>query len=164
VNSIGGLVVLAHALAGVLFFAGLIGRWIALDQATRSDDIGDVQATLRVSARFERMVIVGSMVVFILGIAAAIARGLPFLGPLQGASVNWVFVSLVLFLSIIPLVPLVFLPRGRVFEAALESASAAGQVTSELRTAFHDPVVRAAHIYELGVVTIVLVFMLTKPF
>ena len=162
--SLGGLVVLAHALAGVLFFAGLIGRWIALDQASKADDVRDMRAMLGVSARFERMVIVGSLVVFVLGIAAAVARGLPLLGPLQGEGANWLFVSLLLFVSIIPLVPLVFVPRGRLFDAALESATAAGQVTPELRSAFHDPVVRAAHVYELGVVTIVLVLMLAKPF
>jgi hypothetical protein len=164
VSAIGGLVVLAHALAGVLFFAGLVGRWIALDQASRADDIRDVPVALRVSSRFERMVIVGANVVLVLGVAAALARGVPFLGPLQGAGVNWLFVSLLLFLSILPIVPLVFLPSGRVFAAALEAAIAAGQVTPKLRAAFHDPVVRAAHVYELGVVTIVLVLMLTKPF
>ena len=57
-----------------------------------------------------------------------------------------------------------FLPRGRVFEAALEEAEAAGVVTDALRQAWSDPVVRAAHIYELTVVTIVLVLMLAKPF
>ena len=69
-----------------------------------------------------------------------------------------------LFLSVLPLVPLVFLPRGRVFEAALEEAEAAGVVTDRLRAAWSDPVVRGAHIYELTAVTIVLVLMLSKPF
>ena len=38
------------------------------------------------------------------------------------------------------------------------------QNTPALRAAFHDPVMRAAHVYELGAVTVVLVLMLTKPF
>ena len=92
------------------------------------------------------------------------AEGLPLLGPFVGAGANWLFVSLLLFLSVLPLVPLVFLPRGRVFEAALEEAEAAGVVTDRLRAAWSDPVVRGAHIYELTAVTIVLVLMLAKPF
>jgi hypothetical protein len=74
------------------------------------------------------------------------------------------FVSLVLYLSIVPLVPLVFVPRGKAFAAALEAAEARGEYTPELRAAFHDPLTRAAHVYELGAVTVVLVLMLTKPF
>jgi hypothetical protein len=86
------------------------------------------------------------------------------LGPLTGGSVDWLFVSLLLLLSPLPLVPLVFLPRGKVFEAALAAAEAEGRVTPELRAAWLDPVVRAAHVYELGSVTVVLILMLTKPF
>ena len=77
--------------------------------------------------------IVGSLVVLVLGIATAIVKGIPFLGPLQGGRVDWLFVSLLLFLSVIPLVPLVFLPRGRVFDAAMADAEARGEVTPALR-------------------------------
>ena len=95
----------------------------------------------RAAAPFETLVIAGSLVVFILGILTAWAEGLPLLGPFVGAGTNWLFVSLVLFLSVLPLVPLVFLPRGRVFEAALEEAETAGVVTDRLRAAWSDPVV-----------------------
>ena len=108
--------------------------------------------------------IVTSALVLVFGIATAIVQGRPFLGPLQNAPVDWLFTSLVIYVSAIPLVPLVFLPRGRVFEAALEEASAQGAVTSALRAAFADPVVRAAHVYELAVSIIVLVLMISKPF
>ncbi|HEV8189942.1 MAG TPA: hypothetical protein VGP82_00410, partial [Ktedonobacterales bacterium] len=66
--------------------------------------------------------------------------------------------------SVIALVPLVFIPRGKVFGAALEEASAQGVVTSELQAAFADPVVRAAHIYELTAVGVVVALMVTRPF
>ena len=119
----------------------------------------------RAAAPFETLVIVGSMVVFVLGVLTAYTRG-PAAARARssGAPVTWLFVSLVLYLSVLPLVPLVFLPRGRVFEAALEEAEAAGVVTEPLRAAWSDPVVRAAHVYELGAVTVVLVLMLAKPF
>ena len=163
-SSLGGLLALTHALAGVTFIAGLIGRWIVLGLAERATDLTSMRTLSAGAAPFERLVIVGSLVVLVLGVATAIARGIPFLGPLQGQRVDWLFVSLVLFLSVVPLVPLVFLPRGKVFDGAMAEADARGEVTPALRAAWRDPVVRAAHVYELGAVTVVLVLMLTKPF
>lgn len=153
-----------HALLGVLFMAGLIGRWVALAAAERSEVLPDTRAMLRISARFERIVIVTSSLVLLLGVATAIAQGRPFLGPFQGAGFDWLFVSLVLYLSALPLVPLVFLPRGRVFDAALEAAGTDGTVTPAVRDAFADPVVRVAHVYELGMTLVVFVLMVAKPF
>jgi hypothetical protein len=153
-----------HALLGALFMAGLIGRWVALAAAERSEVLPDTRAMLRVSARFERIVIVSSTLVLLLGVATAIAQGRPFLGPFQGAGLDWLFVSLVLYLSALPLVPLVFLPRGRVFDAALEAAGTDGTVTPAVRAAFADPLVRAAHAYELGMTLVVFVLMVAKPF
>jgi len=158
------VVVLAHALIGILFIAGLIGRWIVLGLAERATELPAMKTLTAAAGPFERIVIVGSMLVFLAGILAAFMEGRTVLGPLTGGTVDWLFVSVVLFLSILPLVPLVFLPRGRVFEAALVDAEGKGQVTPELRMAWRDPVVRAAHLYELAAVTLVLVLMLTKPF
>ncbi len=158
------LLVATHALLGAIFLGGLIGRWIVLGLAERADTLARMQ-TLTVAARpFERIVIYGSMAVLVLGVAAAIAQGRAVLGPLQGASIDWLFVSLVLYLSVLPLVRLVFLPRGRVFDAAMEDAVARGEVTGELAMAWRDPFVRAAHVYELVAVSVVFVLMVTKPF
>ena len=154
----------AHALIGVWFMGALIARWVTLGVAARGDTIGDVRATLAVSARFERSVIVGSMLTLVAGLATAFVQGRPFLGPLQGAPVDWLFVSLVLFLSIIPVIPTIFVPKGRQFAAALDEATAAGTVTDRLRLAFHDRTVFVAHVYELVAVTIVFVLMVAKPF
>lgn len=158
------VIVLVHAVVGVLFVGGLIGRWITLGAAARVNDLAGVRTLLNVTGPFERIVIGGSTAVALLGVAAAIAQGRALLGPLQGAGVDWIFVSVILFLSIAALVPLVFLPRGRIFEAALADAEARGVYTDALRRAFHDPITRAAHVYELGAVTIILVLMFTKPF
>jgi hypothetical protein len=158
------VVVLAHALIGISFVAGLIGRWLVLGAAERATDLPAMRTLTAAAAPFERIVIVGSLLVFAFGLAAAYLEGRSVLGPLTGGSVDWLFVSLILFLSILPLVPLVFLPRGRVFEAAMAEAEAAGRVTPELETAWRDPVARVAHVYELGAVTLILVLMLSKPF
>lgn len=64
----------------------------------------------------------------------------------------------------IPHVPLVLLPKGRVFDSAMEGAVSANQVTRELTTAFHDPVVDAAYVYELVAVAVITLLVVTKPF
>jgi uncharacterized membrane protein len=154
----------AHAVLGIWIVAALVGRWVTLGQAARTTDITAVHTLLRLSDRFERMVVRIPPVVLILGIGTAIAQGRPFLGPLQGGSVDWLLVSLVLYLSIIPLIPLIFIPRGRVFGAALTDADASGTVTPGLTAAFRDRVVLAAHLYEFAAIIAVFVLMITKPF
>jgi hypothetical protein len=72
-------------------------------------------------------------------------------------------VALILYLSLIPLVPLVFLPRGKIFEAAMADAEAAGQVTPALRAALDDRAVWGARWFERIVVAVIIVLMVTKP-
>ena len=145
------IVVLTHALLGILFIAGLIGRWIVLGLSQRATDLPSMKTLAAAAGPFERLVIVVPIVRAAVRRVAAFMEGRSVLGPLTGGSVDWLFVSLLLFLSPLPLVPLVFLPRGRVFEAAMATAEAEGRVTPELQAAWRDPVVRAAHVYELAV-------------
>ncbi len=161
---LGVVLKVAHAVLGVWIIAALVGRWITLNQAARSDDLAAVHTLLRLSDRFEWMVIRIPPIVLVLGIGTAIAQGRAFLGPIQGASVDWLFVALVVYLSILPLIPLVFLPRGRVFAVALAEADAQGRVTEALTRGFRDPVVNAAHFYEVAAIVAVFVLMITKPF
>ena len=63
-----------------------------------------------------------------------------------------------------PLVPVVFLPRGKRFDESLQDALTLGELTSQLKAALNDRVVKAAHAYELAVVGIVIFLMVTKPF
>ncbi len=150
-----------HVASAFWFVTGLIGRDVVLGRARRSDDLGRIRALLDASSPFERaMVIPGSVAVMTLGILTWWAEKLP----LWGDGTRWVPVSLIVFASTIPLVPLVFLPRGRIFDAALTSATAAGRVTPELTAVSRDPVVAAARWYELAVVAVVVLLMVTKPF
>jgi hypothetical protein len=110
---------------------------------------------------FERwMVIPGSMAVFVAGLLAAWAEDIPLWGPGSG----WLAASIVVFLSTIPLVPLIFLPRGKIFEVALAAARTRGRVTPELAIAFRDPAVTFARVYETIAIAIVVALMVTKPF
>jgi uncharacterized membrane protein len=158
---------LVHALTGVLLVAGLLGRWVALRHAERAACVGDlaaVRALLTASSVFERTVIVTSQLVFVLGLLTAWSAGFPLLGFLQGSSTNWLLASLVLYLDAILLVPTVFLPRGRIFGAALDDAVIRGSPTPGLVAAFKDPVSRLAHYLELTAIVAVLVLMIAKPF
>lgn len=150
-----------HVASAFWFVAGLIGRNVLLGLARRSDDLRRVRTLVDVAGPFERfMVQPASAVVLVLGILTMWAQGLP----VWGHGTRWVTVSLIAFLSLIPLVPLVFLPRGRVFEAALADSIASGRITPPLSTAFHDPAVAAARWYEIAVVAFVVFLMVAKPF
>jgi hypothetical protein len=159
-----GLIVLAHALLGIVFFGGLFGRWIVLGLAARATTLGAMRTLTHAASPFERIVIVIGTIAGVLGIGSALVQGRALLGPLQGGPVDWLFVSVVLVVTSFPLPSLVFIPRGKVFEAALEDATSRDEVTPALTAAWRDPVVRAAHIYELTIVTVILILMLAKPF
>ncbi|HSL75713.1 MAG TPA: DUF2269 family protein [Candidatus Limnocylindrales bacterium] len=154
----------AHAVLGVWIIAAVVGRWVTLDKAAASQDLRAVHTLLDASERFERWARQIPTIVLVLGILTAVFQSRPVLGPLQGAPVDWLFVSLVVYLSVIPWIPLVFLPKGRVFAAALARADEGGRVTPELTAAFHDRTVFAGHVYEIAALVTVFVLMITKPF
>ena len=159
--SLADLLQLLHVASAFAFVAGVIGRDIILSRARRAGDVGRIRDLVGMAGPFEQfLVIPGSFLVPLFGILTWWAQGLP----LWGEDTRWVTVSLLAFLTAIPPVPLVFLPRGRVFEAALASALEVGRATPELSTALHDPIVSAARWYELGVIAFVLLLMVTKPF
>jgi len=91
-------------------------------------------------------------------------QGWPILGFLQGGAVNWVLVSILIYLSIMVFVVRVFLPRGKLSEAALQEAVARGQVTPRLTEAFNDRAVAAGHLYELVALVVIVYLMVVKPF
>jgi Predicted integral membrane protein (DUF2269) len=162
-GTLSGGLALVHALVGIAFVAGLVGRWIVLVAADQARTLPEIRTLTRVAVPFERLVQYGSLLVFVLGVATALVEHQPFLGPIVGAPVDWLFLSLVLYLSILPLIPLVFVPRGRHLQEAMRDAELRKEATPALRQAFADPVVRAAHLYELGAVTMILGLMLAKP-
>jgi hypothetical protein len=156
---------LLHVATAFWLIAGVLGRYVVLSTAEHSMDIQAVRTLLPVANIFERaMVIPGTNAVFIAGLLTAWVQGWPILGFLQGGKSNWVLVSLLLLLSLIPIIAFVFVPRGKIFGKAFEESVAKGQVTPELTAAFRDPVVRAAHIYELLILVVIVILMVLKPF
>jgi len=150
-----------HVASAFWYVAGLIGRDVVFGRARQSDDLGRIRELLDTSTPFERlMVIPGSIAVLTLGLLTWWAGKLP----IWGAGTRWLPVSLIVFASTIPLVPLIFLPRGKVFDDALASAVEVGRVTPELTSALRDSAVAAARWYEFVVVAVVMLLMVTKPF
>lgn len=154
-------VVLLHVATAFWFVGGLIGRWLVLSRARSSADMTVVSELVELSGRFERwMVQPGSFAVVLAGLLAAWATDLPW----TGEGNWWLLTSLLLFVSVGVLVPAVFIPRGKVFEASLEAAKEQGSVTPALSAAFGDALVSFARVYEVAAIAVIVVLMVTKPF
>jgi hypothetical protein len=155
---------LGHALAGVSFVVGLAGIWIVSDFASRADTPASMRQLLHVAGPFGLLATGGGITLTVLGVAAAVALGRPLLGPLQGGSVDWMFVSVLLLLPIFGSLAVVYPRFGRRLRGALTAAEAEGRITADLTAAWADPVYRLARRYELAAVIVVLALMISKPF
>jgi uncharacterized membrane protein len=159
-ETLAGLLKLVHVALAMVLVAGIIGRWLTLGRAQRADDLDDVTRFTEAAHPFERMVVLSSMLILPAGLLTAWAQGYEWLGLTTG----WMLASVALYLVASILVPTVFLPRGRAFEAALAEARATGSVTPALRAAFADPAVRAARTYEVVGIALIVALMVLKPF
>lgn len=153
------LLKLSHLVLAMALVAGLTGRWLMLRRAAASDDVEDSARIAELAGPFERLVIVSSMLVLPAGLATAWAQGYPWLGLTTG----WMLLTVLLIIPILVMVPTVFIPRGRVFEAAMADARAKGIVTPGLRRAFADPAVAFARRYEIAAIAIIVALMVLKP-
>lgn len=152
---------LLHVLSAFWLVSGLAARGVVLHKAEQSNDLQMTKEFLNLAGVFERrMVIPGSQVVFLIGIALVFVGGYRFWGPGN----NWILASIILYLLIMALVPTVFLPKGKRLDGLMEEATSQDRVTPELTAALRDPAVRLAHRVEFGAVLLVIALMVTKPF
>jgi hypothetical protein len=154
------LLKLAHVLLAFAMFAGLLGRWILLTRAAASGDVERAHLLAEAASPFERIVQMVSPLVVVVGLVTAWAQGYEWLGLTTG----WMLLTVLLIIPILAFIPMIFLPRGRVFEAEMAAARAAGEVTPGLRVAWADPAVAMARRYELGALAIIVALMVLKPF
>ena len=154
------LLKLSHVVLAMILVAGIIGRWVTLRRAQQSEDIETAVRFTEAAHPFERMVVTSSMLILPAGLLTAWAQGYDWLGLTTG----WMLISTLIYVAATLLVPTVFLPRGRAFEAALAEARAAGSVTPALRAAFEDPQVRAARSFEIAGIAVIVALMVLKPF
>ena len=162
---IASLIVVLHVLSVFWLVAGILGRGAAHALALKASDLGQLEARHEIASFFERASVrPASFVVLATGLLAAWLRGWPPFGILQGSPIQWPLVSLVVYLTIFPLIIVIFLPRGRIFRAALEGAKREGKITPELRASLADSMVAAGRGYEVVMIVVLTVLMVAKPF
>ena len=71
---------------------------------------------------------------------------------------------MIIYATVIALVPVVFIPRGKLFDEALKGTSPDSATTSALLAAVKDPAIFAAHAYEMIAAGVIVFLMVTKPF
>jgi hypothetical protein len=159
------LVVVLHVFSVFALVAGIVGRGVCHARAQRAADLPTLRTSMELGSMFELTLVRPlSFVVLLTGLAAAWARGWPILGILQGAPINWVLAALLVYMTQIPVILFVFLPRARLYHRALDEASASDIVTPALRAALADPAVRGARLYEMAMIGVLTWLMVAKPF
>ena len=154
-----------HIASALAFVGGLFARQLVRGLADQSADVRTFADLSRAAGRIENVLVIpGNLAVIVVGILLSLVTRAPMLGFLQGASQNWLLASLVLLVLGMAAVPLVFVPRGKLFDVELQRALQQGAITPALRTMLHDPLVRATHVAELVLVIVVLWLMVAKPF
>jgi uncharacterized membrane protein len=159
------LVRFLHILSAIWFIGGILARQIVRLYAKRTDDVRHFASMSQAAGRIEStMVIPGNFAVILFGVIYGLMIGAPILGFLQGAARNWLLVSNILLVIGFFNVPLIFLPRGKLLDAALKDALVKGQMTPDLRLHINDPIVRMAHWFELTAMLAVVFLMVFRPF
>jgi uncharacterized membrane protein len=154
-----------HILSAIAFAGGIFSRQIVRMYAKRTDDVVRFATLNEAALDVENWLVKpGSFVILALGVALAWRGGIPMFGVLQGQSQNWLLVSNILFVVGMLLVPTVFIPRGRRFRPLLDAALAQRRMTPELKAALDDPVVNAAHTYEIVMLLAIVALMTLKSF
>jgi uncharacterized membrane protein len=154
-----------HIIAAIIFVGGIFGRQLVRANAKKADNVQIFAALSHAAGQIENLMIIPSnLVVIVLGVILALRSGYPVLGFLQGAAQNWLFISNILLVLGLLMVPTVFIPRGKKFAAILGAALAKGEMTLELRSAMDDRVVKLAHFYEEISLVVVVALMVLKPF
>jgi uncharacterized membrane protein len=162
---VGTVVVVLHVLSVFMLISGSTGRNLIWMHVRNSKDLDTVHKYLDLAENFDtRLVRPGSALILLTGLAAAWLRGWPILGFLQGAGSNWVLAAIALYLTFIPLVTLLFLPKMKIRERALAGALAKGEITPELTAAVNDRALYLGRVYELATVVVFTWLMIAKPF
>ena len=156
------LLKLAHVLCVLTFVSGLIGRTLVRLRIPGITTIQTLREFMTLVGHFDDwLVIRGSQLTLVSGLLLGWVGGWPYI---VGSHPTWIFLSLLLFLSLLPLVFIVFVPRGKAFGEVFQIALAEQRITPELRAALADPAVRAATIYEFIMAGAILYLMILKPF
>ena len=109
------------------------------------------------------MVMPGSLGVILFGVLLALITRTPMGGFLQGASQNWLLVSILLLVVDLLTVPVVNVQRNKQFNRVLQDAVAAGQMTAQLRAELANPTIQWIYRVQLWLPVVIAVLMVFKP-
>ncbi len=159
------LLLLLHIFSAIGLYCGMAGRLVTFEMARRANSASAVVALLRASDFFERrLAIPGSMLVLVFGLLVTVGGPWGRQLTAAGANLGWLIASVVLFLALIPAIPLYLLPARKRRDLAVEASAAEGQITPALRAALDDRGVRLYRAVELAVVVVITWLMVAKPF
>jgi len=159
------LVRFIHIFGSIVFIGGILARQAVRMQGKKSTAIHTLAVYFLAAGKIESlMVIPGNMLVIIFGVILAIMVRAPILGFLQGSEQNWLLATNILLILSGLNVPLIFLPRGKIFDRLMDEALAKGAVTPELKAHLDDRTVKVAHIFEIVSLIIIVILMVFKPF
>ena len=162
---IGVIAVVVHVLTVLWLVAGIVARDVCWWHAARAKDLATLRPIASIASFFDRRAVQpGSFVVLLTGLAAAGMRGYKIFAFARGEGPAWPITAVLIYLSIIPLIVFVFLPKGRFYRAALADAESRGELTARLRASIEDPAVVAARGYEFVMIVVLVYLMVAKPF
>lgn len=154
-----------HILSSIVFIGGIFARQAVRSRGKKATSIRELEAYFLAAGQIEKlMVIPGNMAVIVFGVVLAIMMKAPIFGFLQGASQNWLLVTNLMLVAGGLMVPLVFLPRGKIFDRQMQDALSRDEITPELRFHLDDAVVKRAHFLEMFLVVVIVILMVFKPF
>jgi uncharacterized membrane protein len=154
-----------HILAVTITIGGMFARQLVRSIARKSGDLHTVASLTQAATRIDRsMVIPWSNVILIVGIILAVMLKWPIFGFLQGASQNWLLVSNILLISMLALIPTVFIPHNKKVEVFLQAALSQGNITPELTGTLNDKKNIRAHYAEEILILLIAALMVLKPF
>lgn len=154
-----------HISAAFMFLIGVGGWFLTISHAGKEKDVKTINSLVTLGIKFKNyLMFPGETVLFFAGLLAAWRGEVPILGFLQGGDVNWLLVSLILFIIRLPVIMLVSVPNEKALNIKLQEASGKGQMTRDLQATLTDKNAKRANIFVIGIYAVILFLMVMKPF
>jgi hypothetical protein len=163
-NDIFASILLWLHVSGVITFSiGMVASFLISSFASREENVKVIQSLTRLAAKFGRFMDIGGAFMLLAGFSLAGREKEPMLGFLQGSSENWLLISILLFLSTLPVI-MGYWSREKATAKELEEAAGNGKITPHLKLALADKRTRNGKLYEILAYALIVFLMTVKPF
>lgn len=162
---IGHLFEWIHISAAYMFLIGVGGWFLTITHAGKEKDVKIINSLVTLGIKFKNyLMFPGETVLFFAGLLAAWRNEVPILGFLQGGDVNWLLVSIILFIIRLPVIMLVSVPNEKALSKKLQEALSQGQTTKDLEATLTNKKAKRANIFVITIYAVILFLMVMKPF